>query len=234
MDNSGNSGSLHPFHSEGDDLSRNGPSLGGQEDCWRPPTSPPLLFVLSGPSGVGKDAVLASLRALALPLHFTVTATTRAPRPGEIDGVSYHFWSRDRFALAQAEKQLLESAEVHGNHYGTPLEQVREALQAGQDAILKIDVQGAAQVKLKVPEAVFIFLAPPSLEDLISRLRGRGTESESEFQRRVRDAHEEMRRWPEYDYVVVNRDGCLDEAVEKVRAIIVAEKCRSKPRRIQL
>jgi len=225
------SGFLPP---EGDDR-LSGPRSSVESQEWlQPPVSPPLLFVISGPSGVGKDAVLARLRSLGLPLHFTVTATTRPPRPGEIDGVSYHFWSRERFARAQAENQLLESAEVHGHLYGTPRQQVRQALQAGKDVILKIDVQGAAQVKQKLPEAVFIFLAPPSLEDLINRLRGRGTESAAEFQRRVRDAYAEMRRWPDYDYVVVNRNGGLDEAVEKVRSIIVAEKCRTRPRHIQL
>lgn len=204
------------------------------EDWLQPPTSPPLLYVLSGPSGVGKDAVLARLKALGLPLHFVVTATTRPPRPGEVNGISYHFWSPEHFARMLAESQLLESAEVHGYRYGTPLEQVREALRAGKDVMLKIDVQGAAQVKRRVPDAVFIFLAPPSLAHLINRLRGRGTESEGEFRRRVRDAHEEMKRWADYDYVVVNHEDCLDETVERVKAIVLAEKCRTRPRHIHL
>ena len=203
--------------------------------AWlQPPPAPPILFVLSGPSGVGKDAVLARLKETGLPLHYTVTATTRPPRPGEVPGVSYHFCSAEEFARLRADNRLLESAEVHGHYYGTPREQVRDALRAGQDVMLKIDVQGAAQIKANVPQAVFIFLAPPSLEHLIGRLHNRGTEAHDEFRRRVRDACREMKRWPDYDYVVVNQEQRLEAAVERVKAIILAEKCRTKPRQIAL
>jgi guanylate kinase len=197
--------------------------------------SPPsLLFVLSGPSGVGKDTVITALKQQNIPLHFTVTLTTRIKRPDEIEGINYHFVSLSQFEELQHRGALLEWAIVHGNCYGTPLDQVREALLGGKDVLLKIDVQGAAKVKEQVPDAVFIFLAPPSLEALTPRLVNRGTESPQERTRRLRDAVEEVRQWAAYDYVVVNQEGRVDEAVERIKSIIVAEKCRAHPRHIAL
>jgi guanylate kinase len=191
-----------------------------------------ILFVLSGPSGVGKDAVLNSLVRRGLPLHVTVTCTTRAMRLGEKDGVSYHFVSLDRFAEMQAQGELLEWAMVHGNKYGTPAQQVRDAFARGSDVLLKIDVQGARQVKRRVPEAVLIFLAPPSMKELVSRLTQRSTESVADRETRIANAYEEMAHLSEYDYVVVNYAHRLEEAVERILAIVVAEGCRVKPRKV--
>ncbi len=195
---------------------------------------PGILFVLSGPSGVGKDAVIARLKHSGVPLHYTVTCTTRSRRPGEEDGVAYHFVDQERFERMYIGGELLECANVHGYHYGTPLAQVREALAAGNDVLLKIDVQGAAQVKRRAPDAVFIFLAPPGMNELIARLAQRQTESAQEMETRIANAYEEMKHLPEYDYVVVNYADRLGEAVSCIKAIITAEGCRVTPRRIEL
>ncbi len=193
-----------------------------------------ILFVLSGPSGVGKDSVLRALRAEGFPLRFVVTVTTRPQRPGEVHGRDYFFVSPAEFQRLKDQGRLLEWAVVHGHEYGTPLDQVQSALLAGQDVLLKIDVQGAAQVKRRVPGAVFIFLAPPSLEDLAARLIQRGTESPAALARRLADARLELQRLPEYDYVVVNRAGALETAVAHLKAIITAERLRVQPRRSRL
>ncbi|MGE5619652.1 MAG: guanylate kinase [Sphingomonadaceae bacterium] len=193
---------------------------------------PGLLFVLSGPSGVGKDAVLAKLREQGFPISFGVTATTRSPRPGEIHGKDYFFVSDEQFDRAIANDELLEWAVVHCHRYGVPRSSVRELIASGRDVILRVDVQGAATIRAKVPEAVLIFLAPPSMEALIARLRGRGTETPEELATRIANAYEEMKRLPEFDYKVVNPDGGLDDAVEKVKAIVVAERCRVHRRKI--
>lgn len=148
--------------------------------------------------------------------------------------MSYYFVTQERFKDLIARGELLEWANVHGNLYGTPIQQVREALAAGKDVLLKIDVQGAAQVKKRVPDAVFIFLGPPDFQSLVSRLAQRGTESPEEVARRIKDACEEMKHLPEYDYLVINPEQQLEEAVEKVKAIIVAEKSRVKPREIRV
>jgi guanylate kinase len=190
------------------------------------------LIVFSGPSGVGKDAVITTLKEQGVDLHFAVTVTTRAPRPGEIDGVHYYFVSTAEFEAMQARDELLEWALVHGNYYGTPRLQTRQALAAGKDVMLKIDVQGAAQVKHHVPDAVFIFLAPPAQEQLIERLRGRGTESPDDLKRRIENSRAELARLPEYDYQVINYDGRLVDAAEQIKAIICAEKLRVHPRNI--
>ncbi|MHB1415847.1 MAG: guanylate kinase [Chloroflexota bacterium] len=193
-----------------------------------------LLIVLSGPSGVGKDTVIVRLKEKHVSLHYTVTVTTRAKRCGEVHGVNYFFVTPDEFARLRREGELLESAVVHGNNYGTPRGQVREALAAGKDVLLKVDVQGAAQIKERVPDAVFIFLAPPSLNELFERLKARGTESEPELTLRFGNAHREMADLGRYDYVVVNHRDCLDETVEKVASIITAEHCRVKPRHVEV
>ncbi|MGQ9674149.1 MAG: guanylate kinase [Chloroflexota bacterium] len=198
------------------------------------PESPPLLIVMSGPSGVGKDAVLTAMKKQGVPLHYTVTVTTRPRRSNEVDGVDYFFVSPEKFAELRDRGELLEWAVVHGNLYGTPIGQIRQALRSGRDVLLKIDVQGASKVKQRIPEAVFIFLAPPSLEELMQRLCGRGTETEADLRRRISDAREEMRHLPEYDYVVVNREGRLADTVDQVKCIIKAEKLRLRPRKIEL
>ncbi|HIC93517.1 MAG TPA: guanylate kinase [Anaerolineae bacterium] len=194
----------------------------------------PLLVVLSGPSGAGKDAVLKRMKELGYPFHFVVTVTTRPKRPGEVDGVDYHFVSEEEFADMLARGELLEHAIVYGQHKGIPKRQVREALASGKDVILRIDVQGAATIRKLVPEAVLIFLTASSEEELLRRLKRRKTETPEELERRIATVREEMKRLPEFDYVVVNRDGALDEAVKAVAAIITAEKCRVKQRKIEI
>ena len=196
--------------------------------------NPGLLFVLSAPSGTGKDTVIRRLRAQGLPIRVAVTVTTRAPRPGEIDGVHYYFVSQNEYQRMLAEDELLEHAEVHGNWYGVPRRPVREWLAAGEDVLLKIDVQGAATVRQKVPQAIFLFLAPQSISELNRRLSARHSETEAERARRLADASYELTQQTWYDYRVVNRQNHLDEAVEKVKAIITAEHCRVQLRVAQV
>jgi len=162
------------------------------------------LLVLSGPSGCGKGTVLRALMAGREDMAFSVSATTRAPRPGEVDGREYYFVSRERFMEMVEQGELLEHAEFVGNCYGTPKAPVLQQLEAGQHVLLDIEVQGAAQVKKAMPEAVLVFLAPPSLEELERRLRGRGTETEEKIRQRLKTAEYEMTLAGEYDYTVVN------------------------------
>jgi guanylate kinase len=193
-----------------------------------------LLVVLSGPSAAGKDALLHELRQSGFPITKVVTVTTRAPRPGEVPGKDYHFVTREEFARLRDADKLLEWAEVYGTPYGTPADEVRQALDRRETVLLKIDVQGAAQVKQKIPDAVFIYLGPGSFEELVERLRRRATETDAEFQRRVDQAREELRQLPRFDYLVVNREGQLARAVKQVKAIIVAERLKVRPRQIRL
>lgn len=194
--------------------------------------APPLLIVISGPSGAGKDSVIRRMKELGVPLHFVVTMTTRPPRPGEEDGKDYIFVSEEEFERVLREGGFLENAVVYGHRYGVPKEQVKKALESGKDVVMRVDVQGARTLRRLVPEAVFIFLIPASEEELVRRLRARSTEDEKALELRLAIAREEMKSLEEFDYVVINADGRLDEAVQKVMAIITAEKCRTKPRRI--
>ena len=194
--------------------------------------APPLLVVISGPSGVGKDAVLAELKKLPHPWHFAVTATTRPPRPGEQDGIDYIFLDTDTFRQMQESDQLLECAQVYNRWYGVPRSQVRQGFAAGRDVILKIDVQGAATVRQLAPAALSIFLLPGSLAELSQRLTRRQTETAAEAQLRLQTAQQELAQVSNYDYRVINRDGGLDQAVQDIAAIIAAEKCRVIPRAI--
>lgn len=209
----------------------------GEELTGLPPhvlNPPPLLVVISGPSGVGKDAVLARMRERGYPFHFVVTATTRPQRPGEIHGVNYLFISEEEYDRLLAADEFLEHATVYGHRYGVPKGQVREAWARGQDVIMRVDVQGSATIKKLVPEAVFIFLVAPSLDELMGRLKSRRTERGEALARRMVLARAEMECLSEFDYVVVNAQGHLDEAVDRILAIIQAEKCRVRPRRISL
>ena len=180
----------------------------------------PRLFVISGPSGVGKDAVIGGLKARSLDCHFVVTATTRPIRPGERDGVDYIFTARPDFERMIAENELLEWAEVYGNLYGVPKSQVADALERGQDVILKIDVQGARTVRGMFPEATLIFLAPPSAETLVNRLSKRGTETGEALRVKIDAARAELEEAAWYDHRVINADGMLDAAVSEIEAIV--------------
>ena len=195
-------------------------------------TPSPLLVVLSGPSGVGKDAALDLLRKLDRSWHFVVTATTRPQRVGERDGADYIFLDPETFARMKDSGDFLECAEVYGRWYGVPRSQVRMGLDAGKDVILKIDVQGAETVRSLAPEAVFIFMVPGSPDELRDRLSLRLTESSPEMELRLNTAKEEMAMVEMFDYRVVNEDGGLDRAIADIDAIIAAEKCRVTPRTI--
>ncbi|HEX9988723.1 MAG TPA: guanylate kinase [Chloroflexia bacterium] len=196
--------------------------------------APPLLVVLTGPSGVGKDVTLARMKERGVPFHYVVTVTTRAQRPGEIDGTHYTFISREEYERRRAGGELLEHAEVYGNYYGIPRNQVVDPLKSGTDVIMKPDVQGARKIKELEPDAIFIFLAPPSMEELGLRLYYRKTEDLKELATRLKLAGQEMQALSDFDYVVVNHHKRLDETVEAIKAIIQAEKCRVHPRKIRL
>lgn len=199
-----------------------------------PASRPPLLIVLSGPSGVGKDAALVKLKELDRPWHFVVTATTRPRRPTEEDGVDYLFLEVDTFLRMKEQDEFLECAQVFGKWYGVPRSQVRQGLDAGRDVVLKIDVQGAETVRRLAPEAVFIFMVPGDISELQSRLSQRMTESSPEMELRLRGAEEELGRIGQFEYRVVNANDGLDRAVADIDAIIAAEKCRVTPRKISL
>ena len=194
----------------------------------------PLLIVLAGPSGVGKDAVLSRMRELGKPFHFVVTATTRQQRPMERDGVDYVFVTAEAFRRMVAGNELLEWAEVYGNLYGVPKAQVVKALNQGHDVIIKADVQGAATIRRLAPEGVFIFLAPPSTEELAVRLSQRMTESPAALRLRLGIAADEMRQASEFDYVVVNHAGRLDDAVAEIEGIVSRERSRTPTRKVSL
>ena len=183
-----------------------------------------LLVVVSGPSGVGKDCVLSQLHEIYPKAKRCVTTTTRLPRNGETDGVDYTFISVEEFRKRITEDGFLEYAEVHGNLYGTPRQRVEEELRSGIDVILKIDVQGGLAVKSKVSNALMIFIAPPSVEELERRLRSRSTESEEQINKRLNDARHELEQIPRYDYIVENDS--IDKAAEKIKAILIAEQFR--------
>lgn len=191
----------------------------------------PLLVVVSGPSGVGKSTIVAELARRHPQVVPIVTATTRPQREGEIHGVHYHFLARDEFVDLRERNGLLEWAEVHGEWYGTPVDQVRGILAAGRDAILTIDPQGARQVRGAVPDALLLFVKPPSMQDLTERLVGRGSESQESLERRRRDAEQWMADTADYDHVVVNETGHPEEAAELIWEIIQAEARREPPRR---
>ena len=185
-----------------------------------------LLFVISGPSGVGKGTVRKAL--FNMPKHnltYSVSMTTRKIRPGEVDGKDYYFVSKEEFEQRIKEEKFLEYAEFVGNYYGTPLDKVNEQLDSGKEVVLEIEVEGALQVKKKVPDCVMIFLVPPSKEDLYKRLRSRGTESEDIIEHRVNKANREFKKAKYYDYIVVNDD--VDNAADRILAIIRAEHART-------
>jgi len=189
-------------------------------------TPRPVLVVLSGPSGVGKDSVIQGLKESGYPFYFVVTATTRPMRPNEVDGIDYHFVSVGDFAEMIENNELLEYAVVYGDYKGIPKKHVREALASGQDVVMRIDVQGAATIRALVPNAVTIFLTAESEEELVRRLQLRKTEPPDQLKMRIVTARRELRRFTEFDYVVINPEEQLDDAVDQVLSIIRAEKSR--------
>jgi len=183
-----------------------------------------MLFILSGPSGVGKDTVLQRAMPHLGAIRTSISVTTRAPRVGETDGIDYFFISPEEFARQLEGGGFLEHAAVHGFFYGTPRSWVNDQLQAGTDVVLEIDVQGALQVKSLFPKAILIFLAPPSWDELSRRLRGRNTEDEVSIRRRLQHARQELARVHQYEYLIFN--DCLEDAVERLSAVVRAERCR--------
>ncbi|GEN54201.1 MULTISPECIES: guanylate kinase [Halobacillus] len=183
-----------------------------------------ILFILSGPSGVGKGTVRKALFEQSTDLRYSISMTTRDPREGEVDGVDYFFKSRDEFEKLISEGQLIEHAEYVGNYYGTPRQYVEQTLNEGKDVFLEIEVQGALKVRENFPEGVFVFLIPPSLEELKDRIVNRGTETEDKVKNRLKAAKEEIDMMDAYDYVVVNDQ--IDNAVTKVKSIVASEHCK--------
>ncbi|MCH7480813.1 MAG: guanylate kinase [Chloroflexi bacterium] len=194
----------------------------------------PLLIVISGPSGVGKDTVLQRMKARELPFHFVVTATTRPPRTEEVEGEDYIFVSTEQFAEMIEKGELLEYAIVYNDYKGIPKEQVRHALASGKDVIMRVDVQGAASVRKLSPDAILIFLTTQDEQELVRRLEMRKTETPEGLKLRIATARQEFKRISEFDYVVVNRTNRLDEAVDTILAIIDAEHHRVYPRKVNL
>jgi guanylate kinase len=194
----------------------------------------PLLIVISGPSGVGKDSVIQRMKTRNLPFHFVVTATTRAPRADERHGVDYIFVSHDDFAEMIDQGELLEYAIVYNDYKGIPKGQVRQALASGKDVVMRIDVQGAATIRELSPEAVLIFLITQTEDEMVKRLKIRKTETREGLKLRIATARQELKRIGEFDYVVVNPDNHLDDAVDTILAIINAEHHRTNPRKVNL
>ena len=186
----------------------------------------PLVVVISGPSGVGKDATIARMRQGGGKFHYVVTATTREMRPGEKDGVDYYFLSEEEFRNRMARDEFLEYAKVYNNMYGVLKSEVRQALSKGEDVIIKVDVQGAATLKTKIPNAVFIFLEPPSIDDLAERLKNRKADSEHSVNVRIGMAEDELKAREMFNCTIVNMTGNLDITVKAVREYI--DKCRGK------
>lgn len=194
----------------------------------------PRLYVISGPSGVGKDTVIDHLRLRLPEFHFAVTATTRERRPGEMDGVHYFFMTEKRFLSDRDEGEYIESAEVYGNWYGVPRSGIRHALHEGRNAIVKVDVQGAATIRALAPDAILIFLMPPSIDDLTRRLYHRKTDGPSVMMRRVQTATHELLAVSEFDYVVFNEEDAVDHTLDQIMAIIVAEQLRVRQQEASL
>ena len=194
----------------------------------------PLLVVISGPSGVGKDSVIEAMKDRDLPFYFVVTATDRPRREHEVHGVDYFFITTEEFVAMIENNELLEYATVYEDYKGVPKAQVRQALESGKDVIMRVDVQGAAAIKEISPQACLIFITAQNETELIERLKQRKTETPERLQKRIATAREELQRVNEFDYVVLNRDSCLDEAVDNILAIIRAEHHRTTQQKVTL
>lgn len=188
----------------------------------------PLVMVLSGPSGVGKDAVLKAMKRRGMAFHFVVTTTDRPKRPEEVDGVDYNFVSTERFEEMIRNNELVEYARVYDDYKGVPKAQIDDALASGKDVILRLDVQGAARVRQLFPESVQIFLVPESEDQWYQRFRNRHTETEAELENRMDTAREELKLVDRFDYVVTNTTDCLEQTVDRIAAIITAEHLKVK------
>jgi guanylate kinase len=194
----------------------------------------PLLIVISGPSGAGKDTVMQRMKERGLPFHFVVTATTRPQRTNEVHGRDYLFVSGEEFARMIDEDELIEHAIVYGDYKGIPKQQVREALASGKDVVMRLDVQGAETVRKLAPEALLIFITTQNEDELVHRLETRKTETADSLAIRIATARKELNRVEAFDYAIVNRDFQLDKTVDTIRAIIDAEHHRVKPRKVTL
>lgn len=199
-----------------------------------PDESRPVVMILSGPSGVGKDSALDALRQINANFHRVVTATTRAARPGEVDGVDYHFVSLTRFAEMIENDELLEYAIVYGDYKGVPKSEIVEPLAHGEDVIMRVDVQGAATMARKLPGAITVFLTTATEEEMVERLRGRKTDSDEQIAIRVAYARQELSELSKFKYAVVNRHDKLRETGEKLWAILEAERARTDYQRVEL
>lgn len=198
------------------------------------PPANPLLIVISGPSGIGKDAVVGLLRKTNLDTHFVVTVNSRPPRPDEVDGRDYFFVSREEFEAMIEAGELLEHAKVYSDYKGIPKSQVREALASGKDVIMRLDVQGAMTIRKICPEAILIFLTASSREEWVNRLLERRSETPEELELRFNTAAQEYAMIDQFDYLVVNSEDHLDKTIEDIQAIIRAEHLRTNPRKVEL
>jgi guanylate kinase len=194
----------------------------------------PLLIVISGPAGVGKDSVVHMMKEIGIPFHFVVTATSRAPRPGEVHGEDYFFYSKEKFEQMLADGEFIEHADVYGQYKGVLRSQVKSALESGKDVVMRIDVQGAATIKQKFPDALLIFLMLDDIEDLVNRLRERNTDTEDQLKIRIELARHEYSQIPNFDYQVCNRDGHLKDTARTIEAIIKSEHHRTNHRQVTL
>jgi guanylate kinase len=194
----------------------------------------PLMIVISGPSGVGKDSVLRAMKNSELPIHHVVTVNTRAPRPDEKEGVDYFFVSREKFEDMIAHEELLEYSHVYDDYKGVPKSQIQDALDSGKDVVLRLDVQGAEKIKNIYPQAISIFLLPSNQDDWYKRLGGRRLGNEKDLDKRIMTVKDELVKAREFDYLVVNEQNKLTQTVQMIEAIITAEHLRAKPRKIKL
>ncbi len=194
----------------------------------------PLMIVISGPSGVGKDSVLRAMKNSELPIHHVVTVNTRAPRPDEEEGVDYFFVSREKFEDMIAHEELIEYSHVYDDYKGVPKSQIQDALDSGKDVVLRLDVQGAEKIKNIYPQAISIFLLPSTQNDWYKRLGGRRLGNEKDLDKRISTVKDELVKAREFDYLVVNEQNKLTQTVQMIEAIITAEHLRAKPRKITL
>lgn len=201
---------------------------------FTPPDPQPLLIVISGPSGVGKDTVIQRMKERNLPIHFVVTASTRPPRPNEVHGRDYFFYTNDEFAEMIEKGELLEYAIVYNDYKGIPKAQVSDALDSGKDVVMRLDVQGATTIRRLCPDALLIFLTVQDEDEMVARLKNRKTETPEGLNLRIATARQEMTRVDSFDYVVINHEHQLDETVDTIISIIVAEHHRVKQRKVTL